>query len=482
MSTAPLITFRKLFSQLTASTLLRFIAKNQPMLECALFCYLGREENKHNLLKTNVELANIIRNNSNNHVHTEVRLDSMAATLIGLTASFLDQKSYTCFARTNRTCYLACNSPNQLEELMIQEIQFERDLSHFIALKKFSFNPQQPSLLPHTKKSNSLSLAKLEHVQICFTSQDYNDNEVMLATFHASSKLRFHHLESLCFTSMWDVDRNFLRVISAVQQLKGLSLVDSWVRSNATELQQAAPELKYLYVFLDMDGTNEPIVGEMANNILQAFSRQLEVLIFGFNHPFKPLCELLDFHQLKQVELFVKHRSDYQLLNIIADTAKQLEVINLHCVEYGFNAMHGLRNVIHGCKKLQRIICNEISEIPEILTIAETLEKEYFSMNACCKNKVQIIFHCFIPETDEQDQQKLIQQLVRLYHVVQPVAKNGLIGIEGINFQRKQVEHMKDRLLFGKVESRSDRLVMYNLCLMKDIWMTSLQNKLFPIA
>ncbi len=88
-------------------------------------------------------MLNILRNNESDNI----KLDSIPKSLIGVIASFLNQKNYINFSKCNRYIYLGCNTPNLMQELNLYEINASVNLCLYPSIKHFKLNFNKVSKL-----------------------------------------------------------------------------------------------------------------------------------------------------------------------------------------------------------------------------------------------------------------------------------------------------------------------------------------------
>eukprot|EP01084_Bolivina_argentea_P312962 541864_1 len=121
MSLGKAIQFKHLLSQLTSSETQQFL--NQLPIEIintALFQCFTKPSNNHHVEATNNSLTNIIRSRKKTPLIITTqnkKINELPKPLIGIIASFMKQKDYINFSKSNRFIFLGCNTPNMLQEL-----------------------------------------------------------------------------------------------------------------------------------------------------------------------------------------------------------------------------------------------------------------------------------------------------------------------------------------------------------------------------
>eukprot|EP01083_Nonionella_stella_P204358 745040_1 len=123
MSLIKVIHFRHLMSQLTHEERVGFLSElilmdSQILLE-ALFRFM-KSMSINDIDSFTKSLSDIIQSRKekpNAISKTNIKLHQFPRAIIGHTASFLQQREYVAFNLSNRSIYLGCNSPNQLQQL-----------------------------------------------------------------------------------------------------------------------------------------------------------------------------------------------------------------------------------------------------------------------------------------------------------------------------------------------------------------------------
>ena len=137
---------------------------------------------------------------------TKPNINNMPSCLVGTIASFLTQRSYIKFSRTNRKVYVDCNSPNMLQRLRLIQcsdystVPLERfpqikclkfnlkEISEFKVVngQRFGFCNQLENMIIHGKDSSITDINLLiNDSSRCFSSV----RSLTLAWFRGSSKL-----------------------------------------------------------------------------------------------------------------------------------------------------------------------------------------------------------------------------------------------------------------------------------------------------
>ena len=132
-----LIAFKELAAQLSPGEAHQFIThlsmQHSDLLISALFTHLTSIHTvpsthpTFTIGKINNMITGILESRKEKDLFKEpsaLRLDSLPRSLIGVTASFLEQRDYARFSHCNRLIYLGCNLPNHLQELNLLGIDF----------------------------------------------------------------------------------------------------------------------------------------------------------------------------------------------------------------------------------------------------------------------------------------------------------------------------------------------------------------------
>ena len=151
--------FKKLAKQLTDNEFNKFISNlsnifNDRDLILNVLC--GKFATPSNqvkiITKMNEIISKIIQNRKNNIRKTKAtKLDQLPSAIIGEIASYLDQREYAKFSRSNSTIFIATNSPNNLKTLKFRNIKRDMFIRDGI-----------PKILAKCKKVENLSFYKTD--------------------------------------------------------------------------------------------------------------------------------------------------------------------------------------------------------------------------------------------------------------------------------------------------------------------------------
>eukprot|EP01083_Nonionella_stella_P164401 543923_1 len=126
MSLIKAINFRHLSSQLTLQERLQFLSQlihsHTDIIFTSLFQHLSQPKQVNQVNEFNNRLSNIIQSRKEKPkplCTRNIKLDQFPRAIIGYVASFLKQRSYIRFSKSNRSIYLGCNSPNTLQRLSL---------------------------------------------------------------------------------------------------------------------------------------------------------------------------------------------------------------------------------------------------------------------------------------------------------------------------------------------------------------------------
>eukprot|EP01084_Bolivina_argentea_P286152 490838_1 len=126
MSLSKAVKFQFLAAQLTENETSLFINKlfqNHPKhINMALFNHMLNVLTTAESDNINELISNIIQSRKKKPKPIKkqnIKLDSIPKSLIGVIASFLNQKNYINFSKCNRYIYLGCNTPNLIQVLIL---------------------------------------------------------------------------------------------------------------------------------------------------------------------------------------------------------------------------------------------------------------------------------------------------------------------------------------------------------------------------
>ena len=104
---------------------------------------------RSNLLDTMTTItSDIIQDrDTNSNPRTKPNINNMPSCLVGTVASFLNQWDYIDFSTTNRKIYVDCNSPNRLQQLILDRCNDYSTvpLKQFLQIRFLKFNLKQIS-------------------------------------------------------------------------------------------------------------------------------------------------------------------------------------------------------------------------------------------------------------------------------------------------------------------------------------------------
>eukprot|EP01083_Nonionella_stella_P259055 884811_1 len=120
------IHFRKLVTQLTHQERIQFVSKlvdsHLDMILKCLFQHFSKPSQIDQVADFNQSLLNIIQSRTEKPKQlctNNIQLHQLPRSIIGYTASFLDQSNFITFSLSARSIYLGCNLPNTLQTLRI---------------------------------------------------------------------------------------------------------------------------------------------------------------------------------------------------------------------------------------------------------------------------------------------------------------------------------------------------------------------------
>ena len=147
MSLVEAVSFRHLSNQLTASERGEFIARlsNTNILFDALYTHIATSKNQNTAERINSTLSNIIvsRKEKPESQCDHTSLSSIPRHVVGSIASFLKQREYAWLSQASRSIFLACNSPNHLQEMDLLESTSLVNLSRYTSIRRLHLNLRQ---------------------------------------------------------------------------------------------------------------------------------------------------------------------------------------------------------------------------------------------------------------------------------------------------------------------------------------------------
>eukprot|EP01083_Nonionella_stella_P244360 850569_1 len=152
MSLTKAIHFRKLITQLTHKECIQFIStlpeSHINRILTGLFEYFSQSNQIDLVNDFNQSLLSMIQSRTEKPkplCTNNIKLHELPRTIIGYTASFLDQSSYITFSLSNICVYLACNLPNTLQTLHLNRLKhYEHiNLASFPSVKILRIDPMK---------------------------------------------------------------------------------------------------------------------------------------------------------------------------------------------------------------------------------------------------------------------------------------------------------------------------------------------------
>eukprot|EP01084_Bolivina_argentea_P286151 490837_1 len=180
-----------------------------------------------------------------------IKLDSIPKSLIGVIASFLNQKNYINFSKCNRYIYLGCYTPNLMQELILDDKDHSSvNLCLYPSITYLHFNLQSThELMRNTSITNVPVINQLEamalngverndcDINVFMTQNGINTNTITELTLNTFGKpndkfdnakfmqllTKFPNINSLHFGGVYsDFDPNDIKKL--YPNLKGLTL------------------------------------------------------------------------------------------------------------------------------------------------------------------------------------------------------------------------------------------------------------------
>eukprot|EP01084_Bolivina_argentea_P127162 224950_1 len=355
------IKFRYLSAQLTVTEHRHFIHKlldyNTNIINSALFYQIlnqsinnSTQSDHINTLVSNIILSR--KKKSKPHTTQTIKLDLIPKSLIGVTASFLEQSDYINFSKSNRIIFIGCNSPNLLQQLDLRKIRNYNsiNLSSFPSTKKLSFHLKKFDQFPHAytlPAINELKCIDINENKKGHSNIDIFINQNLINTstitqlkcswFGKSDKLFNRH--------------KFIELLTKFPSLQHLHLFFVFVGIDCNQLKQTLPYLKALTVNGGAETRNKQLI--------LALGSQLQSLAFfsnrgGRDYELKNIC----FGKLKELKL---SRPSVKSIDDILKTAVNLRTISVKTTVRGISLMTGddAKNVfsklINSCKLLEYI-------------------------------------------------------------------------------------------------------------------------------
>eukprot|EP01083_Nonionella_stella_P059641 156029_1 len=355
MSLIKAIHFRHLSSQLTDQERLQFLSQlvhsHTDIIFTSLFHHLSKPNQINEVTDINNRLSDIIesRKDKPKPLCTKlIQLHQFPEAIIGYVASFLQQKIYIHFSMTNRFIYLACNSPNGLQQLILSCF---RDyscikLSSFPSVKTLRIWPFKAI---ESQNNMSFDSPNFNHVTQLGLDADGKCNWV--EPFFQQNIINCDHVTALRCSRLgsddWMMWRNeFVSLFTKFPNITQLTLcTDNFCVSRdvtAQDIADACPKI----VGLKVDGY-------MTSDLIRLFAHQLQYLSLTVEYDYINFdFENVPFGHLKELCISGPHN---QLVDGIIKSACKFKKIHLL---YWKNRMseeqikYGIVNVMIQCKCL----------------------------------------------------------------------------------------------------------------------------------
>ena len=321
--------------------------------------------------------------------------DRMASSLIGHTASFLDQYSFSRLSVANRACYLGCQSPNTLQELdlfkMCNECASSMNLLAFSSVKCITLSPidfTQQFVIESLKKYFP-RLNKLIFVGAI--------NAEAISKFIQKSGIDFKNITNLTCHEIYGSDNTLSNLLSQFCNLKSLFLSESCAPIDVQHLQGVLRNVTSLGLFHDA-------CPEYARGILASVASQLTYFYHGFDGVD---MSQISFQSLKRLLIDVYNRDTLIKLIGLVPKAKQLEILD---IAWGAEVDliptdtdgEAFEKVLSGCQKLKylRIQFDNQTCVSMVMTAIENAllddrqsDKESFKLRVQGCDEKKIVKH-----------------------------------------------------------------------------------------
>ena len=238
------IKFRWLAAQLNDAEFQQFVSKwlqsgGRDFILTSLYNQFIRtnedNETEHPVIKPMNIISSIIESREEQANESEIRpttLDELSSVLIGEIASYLNQKDYISFGKTNRSIYYGSNSPNRLVTLnLLNVVDYASiDLRKYRLIKHLAININKIKELPSTEiVLNNLCALKMD-----------NGDQTNINMISFQEILSCIHPENITYLTL----RKFGRLDAAFDTLQFKQLGQSFLRAEYCEFDR-------VYVALD---------------------------------------------------------------------------------------------------------------------------------------------------------------------------------------------------------------------------------------
>ena len=428
MALPELIKYRDLANQLspqeTQQLMRQFSEHHGQLILSALFMHLRTTMNsdpegtQQVLDDLNQCISSIVEGRENDTPNddeaiTPKKLCDLPKALIGLTASFLDQKSYARFSGACRSIYLGCNAPNQLQSLDVRHLESDTvdtfiDLRRFASTKCFKFTSTQFNRL--TASIDGIVMDRLEHVVI--DGKDSIDG--VLADTHIAM-VNVTTLECLNMCSLQSAQ--YARLRSKFPNVKHLNLVDL----STTALNFASVTDSFASQYSDLRGLAVSVWTlrdgwiDMAP-LLRVVGDRLEYFKLSTH------CDLsgVKFSRLRQLSLSAYHGRSHQTITEILKTAAHLRKakIEMSGSPQTRVSTEGIVQFFTRCEQLEYLDIEVAGTGPysAFEWILECIEKGLFETLSLKRNSLKIRIRT---ESDGYDHKPLAMKVLRTIHLLQ---------------------------------------------------------------
>ena len=334
MTLPELIKYRDLANQLsqqeTQQLMHQFSEQHGQLILSALFMHLRTtmisdpewpESTKQVLDDMNRFICSIVEAREKNTPNDDEtimpkKLCDLPKALIGVTASFLEQKSYARLSGACRSIYLGCNAPNQLHTLDVRRLTSDTfvDLRRFASVKSFKFKPTQFARL--TAPIEGTVMNHLNHVVI---SGKDNIDAVLADTHITMGNVTTLECLNLCRLR----SAQFARLRAKFSNVKHLNLRDLNMASSHL------PSVRDSFVspYSDLRGLELFSMVAMSS-LLSVVGHRLEFLkLLGTSN--NSDVSGVNFSRLSELALSAYHDRSHQTIADILKTAVHLRKVSI---------------------------------------------------------------------------------------------------------------------------------------------------------
>eukprot|EP01084_Bolivina_argentea_P019479 36218_1 len=354
MSLKQAVRFRNLVTKLTkqeTNTFLLKLANNQPeLLVAALGNHFKSPLTDESLVKgVNNNISEIItiressNANDNDSSPSILNLHTITEVLISHISSFLYQYEYANLCKVNRSIFIGCHSPNNLQEINFrtewQKNYFPFNYKLYTSIKSLSFDLSLCKNRLH-EVNHSVFLNQLQSVNWNVSNTVFNRCIIFdlhkIPTCHNIKTLKLDNLKKNIIINNKFFDQFLLKF----PNVKYLCL-DSVADVTFDIFTELYPNLKGLGVIQGLDNDAGKYV-----QLLKHYADQIECLNFQISSNVRIMT-----HQLKEIKFGkleeLKLSDNLDIIGNVAETAKHLRQIDLSHVHlnYMFNEAEDL-NVI----------------------------------------------------------------------------------------------------------------------------------------